>query len=231
MAPLLKFNIRGISFKQDAAEGLHQGQSLLLLREPGNQYDKNAVAVHTLSGKQVGYVPKEIAPEFKLGALMGRVVSAGKTEGGLTGATVTAHNTLLPLLLEPLPNSAAGQVQALCAPGSAAATQALQGSRIKACEIMGVPEAALGQPLVVVPTFVYDSASKTVQLVKLVAVCPAVAAARQLLAHSPGSRARGEAAEVVRAVNGWGEQELAEHLEWAQARQAAMDQDKWSVKL
>lgn len=42
--------------------GLRPGDQLLLLREPLNPFDKHAVAVTTLDGVKLGYVPRQDAP-------------------------------------------------------------------------------------------------------------------------------------------------------------------------
>lgn len=42
----------------DAVAKLQSGDVLLLIREPSNHYDSNAVAVHTADGMKLGYVPR-----------------------------------------------------------------------------------------------------------------------------------------------------------------------------
>lgn len=41
---------------------LAKGEELWLVREPNNAHDKNAVAIHNLDGRKLGYVPKADAP-------------------------------------------------------------------------------------------------------------------------------------------------------------------------
>ena len=47
-----------------ASEALAPGRELALRRDPGNAHDPNAIAVHAPGGKQVGWVPREVAAEL-----------------------------------------------------------------------------------------------------------------------------------------------------------------------
>lgn len=47
---------------RDAIAKLKEGDKLLLVREPNNKYDRNAVAVHGVDGLKLGHVPKVDAP-------------------------------------------------------------------------------------------------------------------------------------------------------------------------
>jgi len=51
-------NIVGESYRQDAIKLCHEGESIILKREPNNQYDPNAVAVLREDGSQIGYLSK-----------------------------------------------------------------------------------------------------------------------------------------------------------------------------
>lgn len=54
------------------------GRALTLRREPGNEHDPNAIALLTPSGRQAGYVPREVAASL-----------AGKLDaGGVRSAVV-----------------------------------------------------------------------------------------------------------------------------------------------
>jgi hypothetical protein len=46
------------------SEGAAPGSALELRRDPGNEHDPNAIAVHVGGGEQVGWVPREIAEEL-----------------------------------------------------------------------------------------------------------------------------------------------------------------------
>ncbi len=89
--------IVGVRFYQGAAELLSEvspdgGQIpglLTLVREPDNQYDKNAIAVHA-DGKKVGHIP---APQAK--------ILAPKMDKGMKVLNITRRNvTGLVLTLE-----------------------------------------------------------------------------------------------------------------------------------
>jgi hypothetical protein len=47
-----------------AAEDVGPGRALELRRDPGNEHDPSAIAVHASGGGQVGWVPREIAAEL-----------------------------------------------------------------------------------------------------------------------------------------------------------------------
>jgi hypothetical protein len=47
-----------------AAEDVGPGRPLELRRDPTNEHDPNAIAVHAAGGAQVGWVPREIAAEL-----------------------------------------------------------------------------------------------------------------------------------------------------------------------
>jgi HIRAN domain len=47
-----------------ASEDLGPGRPLDLRRDPSNEHDPNAIAVHAAGGDQVGWVPRELAAEL-----------------------------------------------------------------------------------------------------------------------------------------------------------------------
>ena len=49
------------SRRQRIIRGCRVGDELLLVREPKNPYDENAVALFTLRRQQVGYIPMEVS--------------------------------------------------------------------------------------------------------------------------------------------------------------------------
>jgi hypothetical protein len=60
----LDFMVRGVEFegRLDIVDAsLTVGQTVLLAREPGNQFDPNAIAVRLESGAKIGYVPRQDA--------------------------------------------------------------------------------------------------------------------------------------------------------------------------
>ena len=54
------------------------GQPLELRRDPANEHDPNAIAVHAGDGQQVGWVPRELAAELAPVARRGRRVVGGR---------------------------------------------------------------------------------------------------------------------------------------------------------
>ena len=48
--------ISGISFYQETLKKCKSGDSLILKRDLNNQYDKNAVAIYTISNELLGYI-------------------------------------------------------------------------------------------------------------------------------------------------------------------------------
>lgn len=82
--------VAGVSFRPDALEdaSFEPGRRLVLVREPDNEHDPNAIAVwneeRTL---QLGYVPRDAAPE--LGGDE-QAVSLWRVEGGLRVLIVPA---------------------------------------------------------------------------------------------------------------------------------------------
>jgi hypothetical protein len=75
--------VAGVSFRAEALEdaSFDAGRRLTLVREPDNEHDSNAVAIwngeRTL---QVGYVPRDVAPELHGDE---QAVSLVRVEGGL----------------------------------------------------------------------------------------------------------------------------------------------------
>ena len=56
----LKFitNVAGVSFRQDEVKRCKIGDKTKLVREPHNEYDKNAIAVF-VGGRKIGFIPKK----------------------------------------------------------------------------------------------------------------------------------------------------------------------------
>lgn len=63
--PVMKTYIAGAPYHTGAREAiakLRGGEELVLVREPSNPHDRNAVAVHAADGTKLGYVPRVDAP-------------------------------------------------------------------------------------------------------------------------------------------------------------------------
>jgi HIRAN domain-containing protein len=59
-----------------AAEDVGPGRPLELRRDPGNEHDPSAIAVHGPGGEQVGWVPREIAAELASALDAGEPIAA-----------------------------------------------------------------------------------------------------------------------------------------------------------
>jgi hypothetical protein len=46
------------------SDGVAPGRALELRRDPANEHDPNAIAVHATGGEQVGWVPREVAAQL-----------------------------------------------------------------------------------------------------------------------------------------------------------------------
>ena len=80
---ILVIPVAGVSFRPESLEddSFEPGRRLALVPEPGNEHDPNAVAVwNEEQTLQVGYVPRELAPQLKGDE---QAVSLWRVEGGL----------------------------------------------------------------------------------------------------------------------------------------------------
>ena len=64
----------------------------MMVKKPDNTYDPNAVAVQTLHGQDLGYVPREHTASFPHDVTFGHVYSLGQNAKGLWGATVGLYS-------------------------------------------------------------------------------------------------------------------------------------------
>ena len=87
---VLVIPVAGVSFRPESLEdeSFEPGRPLALVPEPGNEHDPNAVAVwNEEQTLQVGYVPREIAPQLTGDE---QAVSLWRVEGGLRVLIVPA---------------------------------------------------------------------------------------------------------------------------------------------
>ena len=56
--------VAGVSYRQDAVSRCHEGQTVQLIRNPSNTYDRNAIEVH--AGEQIGFIPRDEAETLAL---------------------------------------------------------------------------------------------------------------------------------------------------------------------
>lgn len=66
--PIKKFHLKGLEYRRPKAtkiyNSLKEGEKVLLVKEPTNPYDENAVKVYATNGEHLGYVPREKAKEI-----------------------------------------------------------------------------------------------------------------------------------------------------------------------
>ncbi|KAI0334969.1 hypothetical protein GY45DRAFT_967409 [Cubamyces sp. BRFM 1775] len=89
---MLKTNVVGIQYYKGL---VGPGEEVLLVRQPHNQYDRNAIQVKNIGGTQVGHIPRNVAA--KLAPLMdaGLITVEGVMhEGNLSGFAYSLSMTL-----------------------------------------------------------------------------------------------------------------------------------------
>lgn len=71
-------------------------QAVMLEKDPKNEFDPNAINVRTLSGTDLGFVPKELTGRFPHDVTFGHIHYVGQVpESGVWGALVcTSHAAL-----------------------------------------------------------------------------------------------------------------------------------------
>ncbi|MGN0037953.1 MAG: single-stranded-DNA-specific exonuclease RecJ [Coriobacteriales bacterium] len=90
--PSFNTKVVGVTFenRQDALESLEAGVELALVRQPGNEFDPNAIAVQLLDGTQLGYLNRalaaRLAPVMDAGEAYSAAVSAVTGGPGEQGA-------------------------------------------------------------------------------------------------------------------------------------------------
>ncbi|KAL3163394.1 hypothetical protein ABBQ32_009776 [Trebouxia sp. C0010 RCD-2024] len=103
---LESFKMTGVSFegRQELMLKLQPDQAVMMVKERDNAYDPDAIAVQTLSGQTLGYVPRENTARFPHDTTFGHVYSMGRASSvGLWGATVAVRPSLPPLTLDAIP--------------------------------------------------------------------------------------------------------------------------------
>lgn len=73
----------------EAVRRLKRGEELMLLREPANPHDRNAVAVLTQDGQKLGYVPRQDAPSVAKVLDLELPIGATARSAGLPGIDIT----------------------------------------------------------------------------------------------------------------------------------------------
>jgi hypothetical protein len=102
--------IAGVTYegRQTVVSKLLRKEIVMLVREPKNEYDANAIAVTNTLGEQLGYIPREMAarlatPIDKGARISAHVVSVGGYNGRV-GVEIALHadndKALMPIFKE-----------------------------------------------------------------------------------------------------------------------------------
>lgn len=213
---------------------------MLLVKEPNNPHDPGAVAVQTLLGEQLGYVPRSHTARFAHDVTLASVVSTGQSgDTGLWGCYVRACPGLASCdFVDVLPRSAVppgskrpGEAMDPAAVVGAAAWQAASRSalqRSRHCQVTGVP--ASKAQLLVVPEWRLDADSKTFRLLQGVTVCEEVFYAKQYglaagSGHSSDGTLQKRLRETVCLLHAWRGKDFDAYLAFMAQRQAQLDAD------
>ncbi|KAF5831248.1 hypothetical protein DUNSADRAFT_13378 [Dunaliella salina] len=234
LAPTLRFRIAGVTFeqRQERVANLARGQALMLLHEPHNIYDKNAVAVRTMDGCDLGFVPRDISAQLlsqaKQGISFARVLSTGQNTEEKWGTSIGTQPSLLSCALQPMPFPVPESAQD---PGSRAMAKALTESQ-GTCEVTGMSQVVLTQALRPLPCWRYDFSKRTVEMVRLAVVCPQVITCMERLrkiSGPNGEQEHNEAVDLACNINGWERVDMEDHVSWFLDMEERMFMEKWSV--
>lgn len=218
--------VRGVTFdnRQAAVQSLELESPLLFVREPENPVDQTAVAVQTLSGVPLGYVPRELSRHWVEDSACGRVHSLGVNPAGI--AWLVAHSKpLTPGLLadlHPVDQQAPPLSHAWLAERQALLKHT---GRCAACDKAEEKEV----PLSLHVRWRHDPRLRVSSAVGASALCPECSSGRRLLPY--GSQ-RAAAMRQLRRVNGWSVDEAAEYVRWVDAeRQRREELGVWTIDL
>jgi len=233
LAPTLRFTIAGVTFedRQKKVSELVKGQALMLLHDPSNVYDKNAVAVRTMDGGDLGFVPRDYnAQLLDQGISFAKVLSVGQNEAEKWGAVIGTQPGLLSCALQPMPFQTP-LLESKLGLESQAYVKALAKSR-GSCEVTGITQAYLSKRLEPMPCWRYDYKNRKIELARLAIVCPQVLSCQEHLRRisgPDGDREHDEAVELACRINSWEKLDMEDHLTWFLDMEEKLVQEEWSV--
>ncbi|PRW60715.1 single-stranded-DNA-specific exonuclease [Chlorella sorokiniana] len=209
LVPRQQFRVVGVSFddRQSLIPLLQKDQAVACVREPDNPHDPNAVAVRTLDGRNLGYIPRDRTVLFSQDLCFGHVQSAGRQgEEGLWGFNIVTQPTVPPVEVHAWPAALRPHLNLASQLARDEAWQRLQQDAFARaqgrCE---VTSAFLESPAAAVaPRWQCDEPARVLRLVGLRAEAPEVqqvGALLELRAHNPS--AAGHAAALLQQLNGW----------------------------
>lgn len=231
--PLESFKMTGVSFegRQDLVSQLQPDQAVMMVKERDNAYDPNAIAVQTLSGQTLGYVPRENTARFPHDTTFGHIYSKGRASSvGLWGATVAVRPSLPPLALDAIPSNLAPHAimdRSLSPEHFQGIREATCKRANHMCEISGA--FATEQPALH-EIWRADATTKTVQLRGFIALHPDLHTAANLEVQRD-AKPMHSARLTLEAMNAWTSAEAAEYVAHIHSVALARGSEKWKFDL
>lgn len=218
-------HVKGVSFgqRQVAVAALSVDDPVLLVREPENAADCDAVAVLTVGGTPLGYVPRHLTSYFGGDTTTGRVSACGRNDAGLHWVVAQAKPVTPGLVADLCPGW----------PGESSVppnlSQRLSGAlwdylRTDAyaranqrCVVCDAPKAGPGD-LRAIEVWRHDPAHRVSRLRNIQAVCAKCHAVARLRRAEGGSSDKQLA--QLQAVNGWSAAQAGAYVAWVNTERA-----------
>ena len=244
-APVVQARVAGVSFqdRQEAVAALRQGEGLLLMREPLNEFDPRAIHVRSLGGRSLGYVPRDRTHLFPLPTTLAFVAAVGAGDHGLWGLTLCSKPTLPPLTVEFTPTSCHPRPQlgrgGLAEGTDAGPQEALEraveaAEKEQCCGVCGAPATEIDQQYEYLEGALGAGGEEPymVRIRKFVGVrrlCAACSGVRGLSPEEPGEGQEAEdALQTLMSCNRWTAQEAEAHLACAQTQWKERSGHEWA---
>ena len=206
--------VAGVSFRPDSLQKVKGGDHVALIREPSNQFDRNAVMIQSLGGEIMGYIPRAANEVFIHEMVFGRVTHVGRDESkpdSPLGMKVVSYPQLMSPSVSPVPGYQETVLKDMCGSDgwSRLASHAIQASR-GCCEVTAAPPDH-NHPLELIPVWRIEEGFNVV-LVRLALVSHEIASAHRLLDLDVGSREYQLGCQALMIINRFSKEDLALHL-------------------
>jgi hypothetical protein len=219
--------IAGVSFegRQEAVAQLHPHQALVFKKEPENPYDPNAVAVHTLDGIPLGYVPKERTGAFLHQMCFGQVQSVGQADGGgMWGCSAEVQPRVPPVLVLPIPLNLTGKCHvAELLEGSSSEFEAVKAEILKKtggkCHVTGIFTTSIGEQWEV------KEKERVYKLQGFTAQAPEVMRIAYMLESGENFK------KELAVMNGWREEDVEQYVDYIQKQRSSSTSEEWKLDL
>ncbi|KAL4447434.1 hypothetical protein ABPG75_004653 [Micractinium tetrahymenae] len=228
--PVLQFRAVGVSFegRQALIPQLSRDQAVAFVREPANPHDPHAVAIRTLAGASLGYIPRDKTFHFIQDLCYGSVGSVGQAESeeGLWGFNVLVQPSIPPAEVLAFPASLRPHVTLglhLEGPAWAALKQRMLAAAGGRCAVTAVPLAAVHE------RWTFDEPSRVLRLAGFRTEAPEVQQVSGLLGLESGA-AEG-AASLLRDLNCWSDADVAAYLAAMRQLEAQRSVEPWRLDL